>query len=796
MTNRDQNGFYRAICELQSQALKDISRDRPVKESLHFVMNWIEKFGRGRYSVAIHYTDWEKDKLHLGAVRNSENLNRFPFEAVNLQVLKSYALNHKNNAALVHNNNKVNDDYDKFSRFETAIGDTLFWPITSTDNPIGSITLFFVNEGDHRQDDSDLLEKVNDSIAALIQHAHNKAKDLNALNVIKKSVKQAPVVMGLLKGQDLIIEWYNDALEPIWGKGRDVIGKPLIEAQPELINEKFFLDQLLRVYHTGEAYHGTETLSRINIDGKLEDKYFDYVYHPVKGSAGNTEAVLVIAPDVTEKVRGKQKLQVQAALFKEMVMMAPFIMMILRGPEMRVELGNAPLFKYWNKKEEEVIGKPLLQILPELEDQPFANILKSIYRSGESFGEKEVLNFFETPEGRVNKYVSYLYQPLRDYNGNVDGIMVTAEDVTEEVTARQQILLAEERLRLATTAARVGTFDLDIISGVLLWDKRCREVFGINHQRPVTYEHDFQLGLHPDDRDRVFKLVENVYNKKTSNGDYDTEYRTIGQEDGKIRWVRAKGKAFFDHDNKPYRFLGVVIDITDNKLNELRKNDFIAMVSHELKTPLTSVKSYIQMALLEAQKGEITKVTRFMDRANIQAGKMSTMINDFLDLSRLESGHMALKLEQFYIRPLISECIDDIRSISTCNIILEECEDVEVNADREKIGHVLLNLLSNAIKYSPKLSEIRVACKREDSQVTISVIDHGKGIDQKHIPHLFERFYRVENKDYDPNSGFGIGLYLVAEIIKMHQGTIDVMSQIGQGSTFSFSLPLLFEHDG
>jgi PAS domain S-box-containing protein len=790
MENQNRDTLYQSISELQNLLLSDISHVRSIDESLISVQVWFEKIAQGRYFTIIHYVEGNPITMRLGTPLAYKNTNQLTTETIDLVNHKYYSSIRKNKNPILESKINPNDALLKSFINTSNEQDKLYWPIIFDGEFIGAITIYYTNGYDDRENDLLILELVNNTLAALLISAKNQSKVFNTHAILKKSVQQAPVLMGLLRGSDMVIEWYNDILEPIWAKGRDVIGMRLIEAQPELINEPYFIDQLTTVYQTGEPFRGTEALSRININGKLEDKYFDYVYHPIKNANGITEAVLVIAPDVTERVIAKTLIQAQEVMFKEMVMMAPFIILILRGPEMIIEIGNAPLFSYWNKPREEVMGKALLEVLPELNDQPFVNILNRVYQSGESFGDKEVLNFFETPEGKVNKYVSYLYQPLKDSAGKVDGIMVTAEDVTNEVTSRQELVLSEQRLRLANTAAQLGTFDLDLLSGVFLWDKRCRELFGITHENAVSYEKDFLPGLHPEDKDRVAKLIENMYKMEIADGEYDNVFRTVGVEDGKTRWIRAKGKTFFDEKNHPYRFVGVVIDITDNKLDEIRKSDFIAMVSHELKTPLTSLKSYVQVALLEARKSEANHISKFMERANVQIAKMSTMINDFLDLSRLESGHMPFKPEQFVVQSLISACVLDIQTISPCNIVIEKCEEITIIADREKISHVILNILSNAIKYSPKMSEINVRCWVEKKQVMISITDKGDGIEEEHIPKLFDRFYRVKNKSHDTTSGFGIGLYLVAEIIEMHKGAIDVKSKIGKGSTFTISLPI------
>ena len=169
--------------------------------------------------------------------------------------------------------------------------------------------------------------------------------------------------------------------------------------------------------------------------------------------------------------------------------------------------------------------------------------------------------------------------------------MAVITDVTEQVRARQELDQAYEQTRLAKQAAQLGMFDMNLLEGTLEWDERCRMLFGISHDKPVTYEKDFWLGLHPDDKERVSLAIDAAFNKSHIRRQYDVEYRTIGAEDKKERWVRAKGKVFFDEQDTPVRFIGSVMEITEQKQDEQRKNDFIGIVSHELKTPLTSFKS-------------------------------------------------------------------------------------------------------------------------------------------------------------------------------------------------------------
>jgi two-component system sensor histidine kinase VicK len=367
----------------------------------------------------------------------------------------------------------------------------------------------------------------------------------------------------------------------------------------------------------------------------------------------------------------------------------------------------------------------------------------------------------------------------------------TLQDITTERKTLNALEGAYEQARLSKEAAQLGTFDMDLVKGTMDWDERCRLLFGISHHRKVSYEDDFLPGLHALDRERISKVIDRTFIKAESNGDYDVEYRTVGVEDQQLRWVRAKGKVFFNENDEPLRFIGSVLEITNEKQNEIRKNDFIGMVSHELKTPLTSLKAYIQVLNARSKKEDNSFAISSLNKVELQINKMSALINGFLNLSRLESGKIHLNLVNFSIDELIKEIIEESSLVmSSHRITFAPCDSFAIKADRDKIGQVITNLISNAVKYSPRGKIVELICKHVGSAVQISVRDEGMGIHPQDKDKLFERFYRVESSHTEHISGFGIGLYLSAEIIQRHGGKIWLESEKGIGSTFYFSLPV------
>ncbi|TSJ39732.1 hypothetical protein FO440_18515 [Mucilaginibacter corticis] len=222
-----------------------------------------------------------------------------------------------------------------------------------------------------------------------------------------------------------------------------------------------------------------------------------------------------------------------------------------------------------------------------------------------------------------------------------------------------------------------------------------------------------------------------------------------------------------------------------------QKDDFIGMASHELKTPITSLSAVIQLAQVKLKNNPDPFLAQAMDKAVVQIKRMTGMINGFLNVSRLESGKIEIIKTTFDIGGLLREVVDEIKlTASTHPVVLDNCPFLEIAADRDKISSVISNLVSNAIKYSDKGKTVTVSCSSSPVSVTVSVKDEGMGIAPEDTDKIFDRYYRVKTEHTQHIAGFGIGLYLSAQIVQLHDGRIWVESETGKGSTFYFSLPL------
>ena len=352
----------------------------------------------------------------------------------------------------------------------------------------------------------------------------------------------------------------------------------------------------------------------------------------------------------------------------------------------------------------------------------------------------------------------------------------------------QEVMLAEERS--AKLAAIVESSDDAIIGKTLegiitSWNRGAEQTFGYSEHEMIG---ESILKLVPQDRQHEEPMIVSRLKK----GERIDHFETVRQKkDGTLINVSETISPIRNRNGEITGVSKIVRDITEQKRDEQRKNDFIGMASHELKTPLTSLTALIQVLQQKVKENDHHFMTSVLARANSQTKKMAGLINGFLNVSRLESGKLSIEQHAFELNNLVSEIIEETRlSVNSHILIFEPLGEFNVDADREKIGSVLSNLLSNAVKYSPKGRVVTVKCTAGPEMATVSVHDEGIGINQQDLGRLFDRYYRVQSEHTKHISGFGVGLYLSAEIIERHGGRIWAESEKDKGSTFSFTLPL------
>lgn len=371
-------------------------------------------------------------------------------------------------------------------------------------------------------------------------------------------------------------------------------------------------------------------------------------------------------------------------------------------------------------------------------------------------------------------------------------LMATNEELAESERRLQELVdeLRQADERSAKLAAIVESSDDAIIgkdlNGVVTaWNRGAEHIFGYSEAEIVGQP---VLKLIPEDlhHEEPFIL------SRLRNGEKIDHYETIRRTaDGRRIDVSLTISPIHDKEGRVIGVSKIARDISEQKRDDQRKNDFIGMASHELKTPLTSLTALVQVLHQKLKVHDDPFVPQALNKAHLQTKKMSSLINGFLNVSRLESGKLEIVKQDFDLTELAKEQLEEIRlTVSSHTFMFEPDNVVTVLADREKIGSVISNLLTNAVKYSPKGKLINITCIMRDGQALFSVQDEGMGIKAQDLPRIFDRYYRAGSEHTRHISGFGVGLYLSAEIIQRHDGRIWAESQKGVGSTFFFNLPV------
>ncbi|WP_461791007.1 PAS domain S-box protein [Pedobacter sp.] len=455
------------------------------------------------------------------------------------------------------------------SRNDKVEGMTLL-AVDVTDRAEAHQELYHINEE---------LASANEELAAAneeLDAAHrNLGESLGRLEQreqqISQMVKSAPFPIALYVGREMRIIEANQSIIDVWGKGPEVIGKTYHEVLPELESQSVY-DQLAQVYDTGIPYHARHQRIDLVVDGQLKIFYFNYSFTPLFDQQGNVYGVMNTAADVTDLMAAKQRIEEGERNFRNMIMQAPVAMCLLEGPSHTITLANEAMASIWGRALDAVIGLPVFDALPDARSQGLEQAMADVYLTGKTFSANEQPVSLLRHGKQDVVYQNFVYQPYRDDDGKVIGILAISVDVSEMVASRRKVEDAYGQLNLVVEAANFGMFDLDVKSGKLEWDARCREFFGVGETDEVSYEKDFVEGLHPDDRTEALRAAEWAMDIK-SGGKFECEYRTVARNNGRVRWIRAVGKVYFDAEGLAERFLGAVSDVTQSKLAELDAKD-------------------------------------------------------------------------------------------------------------------------------------------------------------------------------------------------------------------------------
>lgn len=441
----------------------------------------------------------------------------------------------------------------------------------------------------------------------------------------------------------------------------------------------------------------------------------------------------------------------------------------------------------------EVIGLTDLDMPWSREAEQYRHDDRSVIEGGEA-----LINYEEkqtAPDGKVH-WLQTSKIPLTNNSGEIIGILGTYDDITERKLSQDIIQESERRLADAQRIAHLGNwesvFPRHNHSEFNRWSDQTFRILGLE---PGEKEPSYELFLkyvHPEDSDRVWQYSELMI---SNNEDFNYECRVIPEE-GEERYVSVSAE-LVRKDDGVRGVVGTIQDITERKEVEKLKDEFISTVSHELRTPLTSIRGSLGLVRgLIPEDDMPAKMTNLLDIAHNNTERLLHLINDILDISKIESGQLLLSYDTINLQEFLTQAVinnqhyaDDVDIL-----LLDDVGDLQIEADSERLMQIMNNLLSNAIKFSPKGSRVEIGATFENQHIEISVRDRGTGIPETYQSKLFEKFTQADSSNTRNISGTGLGLSISKALVEKHGGHIGFETFAGEGTRFYFVLPIAMEH--
>ncbi|WNG49962.1 DUF4118 domain-containing protein [Archangium minus] len=540
----------------------------------------------------------------------------------------------------------------------------------------------------------------------------------------------------------------------------------------------------------------------------------DYVFLPPRNSLSVSPpdilavalfvgiSTLITRLNVRERA-ARAEAEAQRERVLALFMNAPAIIAIHRGPEHVIEFSN--LFHARLLGHRELLGRSVRQAQPELGGQGIYELLDRVYQTGEPYIGKEVPAQVGDPANPRTGYFDFVFQPQLGPNGKPDGVMLFGFEVTEQVLARRNLENAERRLTAITHNATLGLVMMDARQHCVFMNPAAEKITGFTldemQGKPL---HDFIHHTRPDGT-----------HYPMSECPIDRALPTRAQEQGEDVFIRKDGSFYpvaftaspIVEDGKA---TGTVIELRDTtwdkhqqaereqllaKLQEAvrLRDEFLSVASHELNTPLTPLKLRLQslarLLATEPSTPLTTRITQEVELMRQQVKRLADLVSDLLDVSRIRTGRMKLRLEEVDLSKVTHDIAARFHPEATragCTLYLHTQEPVIGLWDRLRLEQVLTNLLSNAIKYGAG-KPIHIRVEDDGNQARLEVRDEGIGIKPEAMGRIFNRFERaVSERHY---GGLGLGLYVTRQIIDALSGTVRAESTPGQGATFTVELP-------
>ncbi|KQY50373.1 hypothetical protein ASD14_11670 [Lysobacter sp. Root494] len=600
-------------------------------------------------------------------------------------------------------------------------------------------------------------------------------------------VSPTPTFIGWGPGLGLL---YNNAHVPLMGDRHPlVLGCPLAVAWPKLWEEaRPIAERVL----AGESIHVEFQRITVRTGDNDRDAWFHACYMPIHDGDHGVQGIYCTLQDTTREMLTQQHRISALQRLQQLFEQAPGFMAVTQGPEHRFEIANEACTRLVGERD--LVGRTVREVMPDVAGQGYLELLDNAYRSGEAFvGRRMAVHVSRSGNHREDRYVDFVFQPIRGTDGAVTGIFIQGSDVTEQERLEVQLRESEAKFRTITDAMPQIVWSTLPDGFHDYFNRGWYEFTGV--PEGTTYGNAWSGLLHPADMGRSWQL----WQHSLATGEpYEVEYR-LRHRSGEYRWVLGRALPLRDQGNIT-RWMGTCTDIHERVIaremlqrEAQRKDEFLAMLAHELRNPLAPIRA--AASVLPAAAGDAERTAQLADVIERQVAHMTRLVDDLLDVSRVTRGLAKLDLEPDDLKSIVTGAVEQVRpliekrrhTLATWMVPAP----VPVRADRTRLVQVFANLLNNAAKYTPDGGHIELRVDIHDGEAVVGVRDNGTGIDAQLLPHVFDLFSQGARDADRSQGGLGIGLALARSITQLHGGQIVGLSNgRGQGSEFIVRLPM------
>ncbi|HEX8394277.1 MAG TPA: ATP-binding protein [Longimicrobium sp.] len=668
------------------------------------------------------------------------------------------------------------------------------------------------------QEAAEMLEQSNHALRAARAESELERGQLRGV------FEQAPVAVAVVRGPEHVFESANPGYLRLVG-GRPVVGMRVADALPEVV-EQGFITLLDGVLQTGTPFIGNAIPITLQDGpgGELEDRFLDFIYHPLRDAGEAITGIVAIATDVTAQVQAAAHRDRERARLARMVAQFPGAVAVLEGPEHRFVAASEQYRAQAGGRE--MVGLAFREVYPDLDGQGYYELLDGVYTTGQPWTGTGVVAAWDgdgdgVPEEHL---LDIVYAPVRDAEGRVEGVATLYTVVDERERAAEALRQSQERYHLAARATADVIWDWDLAADCIRWNAALGERFGYHPPSNATSGAWWMDHVHPDDRDEVSRGIYAAI--ALGHESWSADYRFL-RADGGYADVMDRGHIAQHEGGAATRMVGAMQDVTAQKAAEQirlelydqagraraeadhanrAKSQFLAQMSHEIRTPINAVIGYIDL-LQAGVAGDLNpRQTDYIARVKASGQHLLGLVSDILDLSKAEAGEMEVAHEPTLLLGTASAALGMVaplaqgKGVQLHDESLSACNETYVG-DEDRVRQIAVNLLSNAVRFTDSGGQVTIRCGVRTAPpagsalqgagpwVVVEVEDTGRGIPATELERIFDPFSQVEGGHTRSTGGTGLGLTISRRFARLMGGDLTVRSALGEGSCFGLWLP-------